>query len=71
MGFGRSNTAHGEGLRWDGVKITQQKELGIISRDRSVPLAHLWLEVCPGQEHWQETGRLGCSVSRGAEDECH
>lgn len=53
------------------VKVTLQKDLENLSRDGSVPLAHLWLEVCPGQEHWQKMGQSGCSTSHRLETKCH
>ena len=45
-----------------------QKDLENVSREGSVPLAQLWLEVCPGQEHWQQTGQSGCSASHRLEN---
>lgn len=42
-----------------GVKVTLRGGLGNISRDGSVPLTHLWLQVCRDGERWQKTGPSG------------
>lgn len=50
------------------VKVTLQKDLENLSRDGSVPLDHLCLGFCPGEEHGQKAGQPGCSTFHRSEN---